>query len=68
VNIIASGNDINAKSKYKVSTNPPTGLYYRLHILDVEMSDIKKYRCSRLVNTGVLPLNMGTSRKERMGK
>jgi hypothetical protein len=49
VNIIASGNDINAKSKYKVSTNP-AGLYYRLHILNVGMSDVKKYRCNALVN------------------
>ena len=49
MNTIASGFDIKDKSKYKVSTNP-AGLYYRLHILDVEMSDIKKYRCSRLVN------------------
>ena len=50
MNIIASGFDINAKSKYKVSTNPSTGLYYRLHILNVGMSDVKKYRCNALVN------------------
>ena len=50
VNIIASGSDINAKSKYNVSTNPSTGLYYRLHILNVGMSDVKKYRCNALVN------------------
>jgi hypothetical protein len=49
VNTIASAFDIIDKSKYKVSTNP-AGLYYRLHILNVGMSDIKKYRCSRLVN------------------
>jgi hypothetical protein len=50
VNIIASGNDINEKSKYSVSKNPSTGLYYRLHILNVRVSDLKKYRCRALVN------------------
>ena len=50
MNIIASGNDINDKSKYKVSTNPSTGLYYRLYILNVGMADVKKYRCNGLVN------------------
>jgi hypothetical protein len=39
VNVIASANDINDKSKYNISKNPSTGLYYRLHILNVEMSD-----------------------------
>ena len=47
---IASGNDINDKSKYKVSTNPTTGLYYRLHILNVGMSDVKQYRCQATIN------------------
>ena len=37
-------------SKYSVSTNPSTGLYYRLHILNVGVSDLEKYRCSGLVN------------------
>ena len=48
---IASSNDIIEKSKYNVSTNPSTGLYYRLHILNVGVSDLKKYRCRGLVNT-----------------
>jgi len=50
VNVIASGNDITDKSKYNVSTNPSTGLYYRLHILNVGLSDVKQYRCQALVN------------------
>ena len=49
MNAIASANDIIDKSKYNVSTNP-AGLYYRLHILNVRVSDVKKYRCSGLVN------------------
>jgi hypothetical protein len=50
VNIIASVNDIIDKSKYSVSKNPSTGLYYRLHILNVGVSDLKKYRCNAVVN------------------
>jgi len=50
VNVIANANDINDESKYSVSTNPSTGLYYRLHILNVGVSDLKKYRCQGLVN------------------
>ena len=37
-------------SKYSVSKNPSTGLYYRLRILNVEVSDIQKYKCQGLVN------------------
>ena len=37
-------------SKYSVSKNPSTGLYYRLHILNVGVSDVEKYRCSGLDN------------------
>ena len=47
---VASGADTLDGSKYSVSKNPSTGLYYRLHILNVGVSDIKKYRC----NGGVL--------------
>ena len=50
VDIIASGSDNIDDSKYLVSTNPSTGLYYRLHILNLEVSDVKKYRCSGPVN------------------
>ena len=50
MNVIASAYDINDKSKYNVSTNPSTGLYYRLHILNVAVSDVKKYRCQALLN------------------
>ena len=37
-------------SKYSTSKNPSTGLYYRLHILNVGVSDIKQYKCSGFVN------------------
>jgi len=33
-----------------VSTKPSTELYYRLHILNAGVSDVKKYRCQALVN------------------
>jgi hypothetical protein len=36
--------------KYSVSKNPSTGLYNRLHILNVRGSDAKKHRCSGVVN------------------
>ena len=41
--------------RYTTSKNPSTGLYYRLHILNVRMSDVEKYRCNGLVN-GVIQL------------
>ena len=43
---VASGTDTLDGSKYSVSKNPSTGMYYRLHILNVGVSDIKKYRCN----------------------
>jgi hypothetical protein len=56
--IIAEGGATINDSKYSTSKNPLTGLYYRLHILNDEVSDIKKYRCEGLVNGGIfyLPL------------
>ena len=51
--IIAYGGEVTDSSKYSVSTNPSTGLYYRLHILNVGESDLKKYICGGIVN-GVL--------------
>jgi hypothetical protein len=36
-------------SKYLVSKNTLTGLYYRLHLLNVGVSDLKKHRCQGLV-------------------
>jgi hypothetical protein len=48
--IIASGGAVTDYSKYSVSKNPSTEQYYRLHILNVGVSDIKKYRCEALVN------------------
>ena len=48
--LIASGADITNKSKYNISKNPSTGLYYRLHILNVGVSDLVNYKCSGNVN------------------
>ena len=45
-NTIASRGDVTDTSKYSTSKNPSTELYYRLHILNVVMSDLKKYKCS----------------------
>ena len=42
---VASGADTVDGSKYSVSMNPLTGQYYRLHILNVGVSDIEKHRC-----------------------
>ena len=46
---IADGGDV-IGSKYSTSMNPETSKYYRLHILNVGMSDLKKYRCERHVD------------------
>jgi hypothetical protein len=35
-NVIADGGDVIGDSKYSTSKNPSTGLYYRLHIRNVE--------------------------------
>ena len=48
--IIASNGDVIDASKYSTSKNPSSGLYYRLHILNVGVSDVKKYRCSGIAN------------------
>ena len=48
--IIASGSVVIDNSKYLTSKNPLTGLYYRLHVLNVGVSDLKKYRCEGFVN------------------
>ena len=50
LDIIASWAATIDDSKYSVSKNPLTGLYYRLHILNVGVSDLKKYRCEGVVN------------------
>ena len=47
--VAASGSVIDS-SKYSVSKNPSTELYYRLHILNVGVSDLKKYKCETNVN------------------
>ena len=52
MDIIAAEGDTIDDYKYTVSKNPPlTGLYYRLHILNVWVSDIKKYKCEAVVNS-----------------
>ena len=48
--IIASGVDTIDNSKYSTSKNPSTGLYYILHILNVEVSDLKKHKCNGIIN------------------
>ena len=50
---VASGADTINDSKYSVSKNPSTGLYYKLHIMKVGVSDLKKYKCERHVNEGI---------------
>ena len=42
---VAIDGDAIDDSKYLVSKNTLTGLYYRLHILNVGVSDLMKYRC-----------------------
>ena len=49
-NIIAYRSDTIDNSKYLTFKNPSTGLYYRLHILNVEVSDVKKHRCNGIIN------------------
>ena len=50
MDIIASADATIDDDKYSTSKNPSTGLYYRLHILNVGVSDVKTYRCQGLVN------------------
>jgi hypothetical protein len=45
VRTVAIDGDAIDDSKYLVSKNTLTGLYYRLHILNVGVSDLMKYRC-----------------------
>ena len=47
---IAVGGDTIEDSKYSTSKNPSTGLYYRLRVLNVGVSDVKKYSCDGVVN------------------
>ena len=53
VDIIADGGNVINGSKYSTSKNSPTGLYYRLHILNVEVYNVKKYRCEGNVNESI---------------
>jgi hypothetical protein len=52
-NIIASRGDVTDDSKYSTYKNPLTGLYYRLHIKNIVVSDLKQYRCSGPFNGGI---------------
>ena len=54
VSTLAIGADVTDNSKYLTSKNPLTGQYYRLHILNVGVSDVKKYRCQAYIN-GMIP-------------
>jgi hypothetical protein len=54
VDIIADRSDVTDSSKYSTSKNPSTGLYYRLQILNVGVSDVKKYRCQGFNNGMIL--------------
>jgi hypothetical protein len=47
---VAGGDTTIDSSKYSVSKNPLTGLYYRLHILNVGISDLKKYKDLNVFN------------------
>ena len=47
---VAIDGDVIDDSKYSVSKNPSTGLYYRLRIVNVRVSDIQKYKCQGRVN------------------
>ena len=47
---VAIDDDTIDDSNYSVSKNTLTGLYYRLHILNVGVSDLTKYKCQGLVN------------------
>jgi hypothetical protein len=51
-NVAGDDDNIN-DDKYSTSKNPPTGLYYRLHILNVGVSDVKKYKCETSINGDV---------------
>ena len=53
VDRVAAGSAVTDSSKYSVSKNPLTGLYYRLHILTVGVSDLKKYKCEANIDGGV---------------
>ena len=50
--IIADRSQTTNKTKYSVSKNT-SGLYYRLHILNVGVSDLKKYRCGGVVDGSI---------------
>lgn len=44
--LIASGDAVVNITKYKVSINRITGLYYRLHVLNTQPDDEVIYRCT----------------------
>jgi hypothetical protein len=54
VDPVAASGAVTDGSKYSISKNPSTRLYYRLHILNVEVSDLKKYRCQGSNNGMIL--------------
>lgn len=48
--VIASGQATINTTKYRVSSNPDTGLNYRLHILPAQSDDEAIYRCNAGIN------------------
>ncbi|XP_076110681.1 irregular chiasm C-roughest protein-like [Mytilus galloprovincialis] len=48
--VIASGEATINTTKYRVSFNPDSGLYYRLHILPAQSDDEAIYRCNAGIN------------------
>lgn len=56
---IADSNDVVNNTKYTVSANPSTGLYYRLHVLNTQPSDEGIYRCEgSIVKSYFIQLNL----------
>ena len=53
VDRVAASGAVTDGSKYSTSKNPSTRLYYRLHILNVGVSDLKKYRCGGVVDGSI---------------
>ena len=53
VHRVAASGAVTIGSKYSTYKNPSTRLYYRLHIPNVGVSDLKKYRCIGVVDGSI---------------
>jgi hypothetical protein len=60
VGVVANNQTMIDDSKYSTSKNPSTGLYYRLQIKKVGVSDVMKHRCDEVVN-GVIPITQANT-------